>query len=177
SRGPTADGRGKPEIVAQGVNTIWAVAANATQVTGVDGTSLATPLIGGAAAQVREAHPEWTVQQLRYALKVTADKAGAPDSTTYGWYVSASDPASHGRESRERFTFVTSSTTGVVLSPPASGVVLYPNRPNPVQSSTLIPFAIAASSPNGMTLVTLRIYDTAGPLVRKIGRASCRERV
>ena len=261
SRGPTADGRGKPEIVAQGVNTIWAVAANATQVTGVNGTSLATPLIGGAAALVREAHPEWTVQQLRYALKATADKAGAPDSTTYGWgranvvaaiyssplggpvypkpfdlafpvnggtitsppflfrwrrtvdpngdavtyrikilkapsdssvfdatttdttitfpgylgpsttyrwYVSASDPASHGRESRERFTFVTSSTTGVVLSPPASGVVLYPNRPNPVQSSTLIPFAIAASSANGMTLVTLRIYDAAGHLVRTL---------
>jgi hypothetical protein len=89
-------------------------------------------------------------------------------STTYRWYVSAGDPASHARESRERFTFVTSSTTGVVLSPPASGVVLYPNRPNPVQSSTLIPFAIAGSSPNAMTLVTLRIYDSAGHLVRTL---------
>ena len=261
SRGPTADGRGKPEIVAQGVNTIWAVAANPTQVAGVNGTSLSTPLIGGAAAQVREAHPEWTVQQLRYALKVTADKAATPDSTAYGWgranvvaaiyssplggpvypkpfdltlpvnsgtitsppflfrwrrtvdpngdavtyrikilkapsdssvfdamttdttitfpgylgpsttyhwYVSASDPANHARESRERFTFVTSSTTGVVLSPPPSGVALYPNRPNPVQSSTLIPFAITATSPNGMTFVTLRIYDAAGHLVRTL---------
>jgi len=82
--------------------------------------------------------------------------------------VSASDPANHARESRERFTFVTSSTTGVEITPPASGVVLYPNRPNPVQSSTLIPFGIAASPQAGSTRVTLRIFDAAGRLVRTL---------
>jgi len=261
SRGPTADGRGKPEVVAQGVNTTWAVASSTTLVATASGTSLATPLIGGAAAQVREAHPEWTVQEIRYALKVTADKAGTPDSTTYGWgrpnvvaaiyssplggpvypkpfnltfpvnngvvtsppfvfrwrgtvdpngdaltyrikilkapsdssvfdamttdtsitfpgylgpsttyrwYVNANDPAGHPRESRDRFTFVTSSTTGVELSPPAAGVVLYPNRPNPLRSSTLIPFGIAASSQGAVARVTLRIFDAAGRLVRTL---------
>jgi len=33
---------------------------------------------------VREAHPEWTVDQVRDALKSTADRAGTPDSI-YGW--------------------------------------------------------------------------------------------
>ncbi len=85
SRGPTFDGRGKPEVVAQGVSTTWATAGSVSGLALANGTSLSTPLIGGAAAQVREAHPEWTVSQVRYALKVTADKHLSPDSTTYGW--------------------------------------------------------------------------------------------
>ncbi len=85
SRGPTLDGRGKPDLVAQGVDTYWANPICADCVTGYLGTSLATPLVAGAAGLVQEAHPEWTSQQVRYALKSTADKASAPDSTTYGW--------------------------------------------------------------------------------------------
>jgi len=261
SRGPTSDGRGKPEVVAQGVFTTWAVASTTNGYAGVSGTSLATPLIGGAAAQIREAHPEWTVQQVRYALKVSADKASTPDSTTYGWgrpnvvtaiygtplggpvfpkpfnllfpanaatvtfppynfrwrrspdpngdpvtyriqirkalsdslifdatttdtamifpgylgpsttyrwFVSASDPASHARESRDRYTFITGATTSVDITPPAMGVVLYPNRPNPVQSSTRIPFAIGANAPGGLAQVSLRIFDASGRLVRTL---------
>jgi flagellar hook assembly protein FlgD len=48
------------------------------------------------------------------------------------------------------------------------GVVLYPNRPNPVQSSTLIPFAIGANSPAGVAQVSLRIFDASGRLVRTL---------
>ena len=261
SRGPTADNRGKPEVVAQGVFTTWAVAANGTYAA-VSGTSLSTPLIGGAAAQVREAHPEWTVQQIRYAMKVSGDKASTPDSTTFGWgrpnivtaiyssplggpvfpkpfnlafpsngggvtfppydfrwrrtvdpngdavtyririlkgpldslvydatttdtsitfpgylgpsttyrwYVSASDPASHARDSRERFTFVTGSSSGVDITPPATpGVVLYPNRPNPIQSSTLIPFAITGVAQGDVARVTMRVFNAAGRLVKTL---------
>src|SRR5262245_13015199 len=85
SRGPTADGRGKPDLVAQGENTIWAEPTCTTCIGTYPGTSLAAPLVSGAAALVQEAHPEWTSQQIRYALKSTADKASTRDSTTYGW--------------------------------------------------------------------------------------------
>jgi len=78
-RGPTADGRMKPEVVAQGINVQWAV-AGATTYALASGTSLSTPLVGGAAALVREAHPEWTVAQVRDALMQTADKAATPDN-------------------------------------------------------------------------------------------------
>jgi len=88
-------------------------------------------------------------------------------STTYRWFVSASDPGGHVRESRDRYTFVTGATTSVDITPPASGVVLYPNRPNPVRSSTRIPFAIGAS-PTSTAEVTLRIYSAAGRLVRTL---------
>ncbi len=83
ARGPTFDGRTKPEVVAQGVATPWAVAGSPTLVAPASGTSLSTPLIGGAAALVREAHPEWTVAQVRQALMSTADKAATPDNN-YG---------------------------------------------------------------------------------------------
>ena len=79
-RGPTADGRIKPEVVAQGINVQWALAGSTNGYFGVSGTSLSTPLVGGAAALVREAHPEWTVAQVRDALMQTADKAGTPDN-------------------------------------------------------------------------------------------------
>ncbi len=84
SRGPTADGRTKPEVVAQGVSTYWAVASNNNSIATANGTSLSTPLIAGAAALVREAHPDWTVMQVRTALMNTADRAGAPNND-YGW--------------------------------------------------------------------------------------------
>lgn len=84
SRGPTVDGRTKPEVVARGVDT-WAADAN-----GIDtyvpasGTSLSTPLVGGACALVLEAHPEWSAFRARSALIMTADRASHPDDT-YGF--------------------------------------------------------------------------------------------
>jgi hypothetical protein len=84
SRGNTADGRIKPEVVAQGVSTYWAVASNNNGIAPANGTSLSTPIVGGSAALVREAHPEWTVEQVRQALMTTADRAGTPDSV-FGW--------------------------------------------------------------------------------------------
>ncbi|MGH7680408.1 MAG: S8 family serine peptidase [Candidatus Eiseniibacteriota bacterium] len=85
SRGPTFDGRGKPDLVAQGENALWADPTCPTCVDSYPGTSIATPLVSGTAALVQEAHPEWSSQQVRYALKSTAFRVGSPDSTTYGW--------------------------------------------------------------------------------------------
>jgi subtilisin family serine protease len=85
SRGPSFDGRGKPDLVAQGENTVWADAQTPNAIASYPGTSIAAPLVSAAAALVKEAHPDWTCQQIRYALKSTADKASTPDSTTYGW--------------------------------------------------------------------------------------------
>jgi serine protease AprX len=84
SRGPTWDGRTKPEVVAQGVGVYWAVAGSPSSVSTASGTSLSTPLVAGVATLVREAHPEWTNYQVRQALMTTADRAGAPDNN-YGW--------------------------------------------------------------------------------------------
>lgn len=72
SNGPTADGRVKPEVLALGedVSTVDPDFADAYRQ--FDGTSMATPLVASAAALIIQAHPTWTVQQIRMRLFVTA---------------------------------------------------------------------------------------------------------
>ena len=84
SRGPTYDGRTKPEVCARGVSTRCADPYNLSGYTSANGTSLATPLVGGCAAVILSAHPEWTPMQVREAMMMTADGADSPDND-YGW--------------------------------------------------------------------------------------------
>lgn len=71
SDGPTADGRLKPEILARGVAT-WTTHSNdGSSYSSLSGTSLSTPLCAAAAACLVQAHPGWTVQQMRNALYQT----------------------------------------------------------------------------------------------------------
>jgi len=84
SRGPTYDGRIKPEVVARGVATYCAQSSGVDHYGGANGTSLSTPLVGGCAAVLMSAHPDWTAMQTREALMMTANNASSPDST-YGW--------------------------------------------------------------------------------------------
>jgi subtilisin family serine protease len=84
SRGPTWDDRVKPEVVAQGVGVYWAIAGQPNSTGTANGTSLSCPLVGGSAALVREAHPEWNAYQVRQAFMETADRTSSPDNN-YGW--------------------------------------------------------------------------------------------
>ncbi len=86
SRGPSFDGRIKPEVCAQGVSTRCADPSGTTGYTYASGTSLSTPLIGGAAAVILSAHPGWTPMQVREALMMSGDHALFPDNN-YGWGV------------------------------------------------------------------------------------------
>jgi hypothetical protein len=85
SPGPTADGRIKPEVCAQGLNTYAAIPwFGSNGYIRASGTSLSTPIIGGICALLLEAHPDWTPMQLREALLMTANQSTSPD-TIYGW--------------------------------------------------------------------------------------------
>jgi serine protease AprX len=84
SRGPTYDGRIKPEVCARGVSTRCANPSSTTGYTTADGTSLSTPLIGGAAAVILSAHPYWTPMQVREAMMVSGNNSSSPNNT-YGW--------------------------------------------------------------------------------------------
>jgi len=78
STGPTADGRVKPDVVAQGSGTT-VVAANGSVVQG-SGTSFSSPIIAGAMACLWQAMPNTSAEDLRNALRKTASQANAPDS-------------------------------------------------------------------------------------------------
>lgn len=73
SRGPTADGRVKPEVMARGVSTYGASASSATSYSYGNGTSFATPLVAGVVACLVQAHPQWSIEHMRISLTRTAD--------------------------------------------------------------------------------------------------------
>ena len=77
SEGPTADGRVKPEVLALGLSTQTISAYSDTGYSTADGTSLSTPLVAGAVACLIQAHPEWTVDELRAALFASASESVA----------------------------------------------------------------------------------------------------
>ncbi|MDX9857313.1 MAG: S8 family serine peptidase [candidate division Zixibacteria bacterium] len=84
SRGPSFDGRTKPEVVARGVSTYCASSSSDASYTAVNGTSLSTPLVAGAAVVLVQARPTFTPDMIRTALMETADRANNPDNS-YGW--------------------------------------------------------------------------------------------
>ncbi len=83
SFGPTADGRTKPDVSALGVD-VASIAANGRGLKGANGTSLASPLVAGLVACLRQAVPDATNQELLDAVRATADQANKPDNER-GW--------------------------------------------------------------------------------------------
>jgi subtilisin family serine protease len=84
SRGAVLGTHGlKPDIAAPGVDIIGAQAGSPGGIhyVAMSGTSMATPHVVGAAALVRQAHPDWTAQQLKAAL--TASVKDSPEHTVY----------------------------------------------------------------------------------------------
>lgn len=86
SRGPTADGRIKPDVCAMGVAVLGAQAGIPDGFGRGNGTSFATPMTSSCAALLLSAFPDLTPIQVRNALRASADHAAKPD-TAYGWGV------------------------------------------------------------------------------------------
>jgi|GEM_PF-724650 len=92
SRGPTLDDRFKPDICAVGVAVTagslpylkypemrWQIYRS------VSGTSAAAPMIAGAAALLRQAHPEWSPEKVKAALLTRAVQKGGGINNDYGY--------------------------------------------------------------------------------------------
>ncbi len=83
SPGPTADGRIKPDVMAQGVS-VWCANYSNDGYMSSNGTSLATPLIAGGIALILQAHPDWNLDTIFDKLKNTASNSVSPNND-YGW--------------------------------------------------------------------------------------------
>ncbi|MDA0315028.1 MAG: S8 family peptidase [Bacteroidetes bacterium] len=77
SRGPTADGRVKPELSAFGQNTI--LIRSSGQVSSASGTSFSAPQIAALAAGLWEAKPNWTKDELLTNLLKSGSQYASPD--------------------------------------------------------------------------------------------------
>jgi serine protease AprX len=84
SRGPTLDGRTKPDVVAPGVTITAADAGTTAGYTTFSGTSMATPFAAGAIALALQAQPGLTPAQVRAAVEGTAQDRG-PSGKDVDW--------------------------------------------------------------------------------------------
>ncbi|AZB40907.1 peptidase S8 [Bacillus sp. FJAT-42376] len=82
SRGPvTGSWAIKPDIVAPGVAIMSTIPDK--QYKALQGTSMAAPLVAGAAALVKQAHPDWTPEEIKAVLMNTAIPIKDPHSRLY----------------------------------------------------------------------------------------------
>jgi subtilisin family serine protease len=65
----------KPDVSAPGVSILSSLPASQGTFGLLSGTSMATPHVAGAAALLKERHPEWTVAQIKSALAQSGDPA------------------------------------------------------------------------------------------------------
>lgn len=67
----------KPEVAAPGVDIVSAASGSGDGVAWFSGTSMATPVVAGVAALVRQANPTWTPSLIKSALINTAKPVGS----------------------------------------------------------------------------------------------------
>jgi len=79
SRGPSFDGRIKPDVVAQGLSVYGAIAGIYNGYGTASGTSVSAPIASGIAALLLSAHPHLLNSQVRNILFETADNGKTPD--------------------------------------------------------------------------------------------------
>jgi hypothetical protein len=85
SRGPTADGRIKPDVSAPGVSVTSAAAGTQNAYVAFNGTSMATPFTVGTALLMRDANPALSPQQVKALIQSTAiDWGRGGDNKTAG---------------------------------------------------------------------------------------------
>jgi subtilisin family serine protease len=142
SRGPTADGRIKPDVAAagRGVCAAWGPAGYRS----VNGTSFASPLVAGVVAQMLQVAPDLGPMEVRRLLRTTASQPDRPDPAI-GWGIVNADSAVRAAERRAR------------MAPPAT-LTARPPYPNPASEQAW--FQVRA--PAGTGPLEVSVYDVLG---------------
>ena len=78
SVGPSADGRTKPDVMAQGYK-VYAAGSSPTAYTLVNGTSFSAPLTAGVVSQILQLTPSADPGEIMNLLHQTSSKADFPD--------------------------------------------------------------------------------------------------
>ncbi len=151
SRGPSADGRIKPDLTAMGRSVYLPSFTNPSAYGRASGTSFSTPLTAGVAALVLQAHPTWGPFEVREALRETALNRLAPNNDI-GWGLVQGFAA----------TQWVPSTVAIAPLPGPAAVALAAG-PNPFRAGSTQSVRWSA---NGR--VTLGAYDVTGRHVARL---------
>ncbi len=140
SRGPTVDGRVKPDVVGVGKGTYMADFTYDTVRQG-NGTSLSAPVISGLVACLWQANPNATSNQIVEAVKESSDRYAYPDND-YGYGIPDFSLANVLLERLDNG------------SPLQGKMVVYPN---PFRSELFLVFPVPVDD-----AVDVSIFDLAG---------------
>ena len=151
SRGPTYDGRIKPDVLAMGEIVASINWSDTTGLWAFNGTSAATPLVAGACALILQRHPDWAPMEVLEALRATASHADSPDND-FGWGVVDAYAAS------ER------SATRVVTFEMIPGSCAHPFNPKSRGRVPAILFGTEDLDVDDIDPTSLLVLDRAAPL-------------
>ncbi|MDQ0774872.1 subtilisin family serine protease/plastocyanin [Streptomyces aurantiacus] len=156
STGPGLDGQIKPDVTAPGVDITAASAAgsviaqevgeNPAGYVSISGTSMATPHVAGAAAILKQQHPDWTYTELKGAL------TGSAKGGTYTPFQQGSGRIQVDKAIRQTVVAVPSSVSfGLQQWPhtddsPATKKVTYKNLGT---ADVTLSLAVTATGPKG----------------------------
>jgi subtilisin family serine protease len=168
SAGPTPLSlRLKPDVLAPGSSILSSVPGGWEL---LSGTSMSSPVVAGAAALLRQRHPEWSVAQLKSALMLTAgNAAGAEPVTRQGAgvidLVRADAPLLFTSPSSLSFGLVrrgTTATQTLTLADAGGGPAPWTvavERGGALRGVTIAPSAATATAPG---TVAVRVATAAG---------------
>jgi len=160
SKGPTVDGRIKPDLAARGVLT-HVVDANGdpNAYRQASGTSFAAPLVAGLAACLMQARPSWPPVWIVEAIKRTASRASNPDTLT-GWGIP---------DGLAALRYIPDALSVPETKGPLS---IRFAGPNPMQagSSASVRLTLGADAPAARYRV--RVFDASGRVVRDLASGS-----
>jgi serine protease AprX len=142
SRGPTFDGRIKPNVVARGYQAVFASTGGG--ITQGNGTSFSSPITAGAVACLWQAHPTKTNMEILAAIEQSASQASNPDSLV-GYGIP---------------NFCTASTILTDIDEMSSGINVFSLYPNPFINSITI-----TCNSNQKQLVQISLIDISGRVV------------
>lgn len=158
SRGPTADGRIKPDVTAQGVRVLVASASGfPDSYVRNSGTSFSCPLVAGAVACMLQARPAWTPVEVLRAIRLSASCAMEPDND-YGW----------GSADASRATF--GGTGGWCHGDTDGGPHIVLSSANPARIADGV--RVAFGVPEGGDAFVVSVHDVTGRLVTTLARGT-----
>ena len=151
SRGPTADGRIKPDVSAQGASVYL---AGGTGYGRSNGTSFSAPMVAGIVTQILQVNPGLGPREVWHVLTSTASRSNTPNND-FGWGIVDADAAVMSAVLLNRSDQAT---------PVPGNLIVHPPYPNPFQNTAH--FTIEAFEP--VLHARLVIFDMLGREVANV---------